>query len=142
MTKHLTLLLFIGLAWGQKQYNIEHIVEQGGVHKKKFSDEPVNGEVFKMVGDLKVPLGSMKNGKKDGTWVLWNNDGTKSEEKSYKNGEKDGTWTYWFDNGQKKEELSYKSGKRMAYLQNGMKIVRFLKKGHMNQILWLENGNS
>ena len=88
MTKHLTLLLFIGLAWGQKQYNIEHIVEQGGVHKKKFSDETVNGEVFKMVGDLKVPLGSMKNGKKDGTWVLWNNDGTKSEEKSYKNGEK------------------------------------------------------
>ena len=62
MNKHLTLLLFIGLAWGQKQYNIEHIVKQGGVHKKKFSDEIVNGEVFKMVGDLKVPLGKMKSG--------------------------------------------------------------------------------
>ena len=71
MTKHLTLLLFIGLAWGQKQYNIEHIVEQAGVHKKKFSDEIINGEVFQMYGDMKAPLGKMRNGKREGVTSDW-----------------------------------------------------------------------
>ena len=35
--------------------------EQGGVHKKKFSDEIVNGEVFQMYKDMKVPLEKMRN---------------------------------------------------------------------------------
>ena len=35
MNKHFTLLLYIGLAWGQKEY----LVKQNGVFKKKFSDE-------------------------------------------------------------------------------------------------------
>ena len=71
----------------------------------------------------------MKNGKKEGTWELWNNDGTKSEEKSYKNGEKDGTWTYWFDNGQKKEELSYKSGKKNGLFTKWDENSKVLEKG-------------
>ena len=32
---------------------------------KKFSDEKVNGEVFRMFGDMKAPLGNMKNGKQE-----------------------------------------------------------------------------
>ena len=77
MCKYLPLLLLIGFLFGQKQYDIKHIVKQGGVYKKKFSDEVVNGEVFQMFGDMKVPLGTMEEGKKEGVWMDWNENGTK-----------------------------------------------------------------
>ena len=39
MIKYILMVLFIGLAWGQKEYNIDHIEKQGVVYKKKFNDE-------------------------------------------------------------------------------------------------------
>ena len=60
----------------QKEYDINHIVLQNGVYIKKFSDEIVNGKVFQMGGDMKVPLGKMKDGKKEGKWMVWYDNGT------------------------------------------------------------------
>ena len=71
MSRYIPLLLFIELAWGQNEYNIKHIVDQDSVYKKKFSDKIVNGNVYQMSDDIKVPLGKMKNGKKDGLWTKW-----------------------------------------------------------------------
>ncbi len=51
MHKYLSLLLFVGLTLGQRQYDIKYIVKQGDVCKKKFSDEIANGTVFKMISD-------------------------------------------------------------------------------------------
>jgi len=34
MINRITLLLFIGLAWGQEDYNINHIVEENGAYIK------------------------------------------------------------------------------------------------------------
>ena len=99
MTKHLTLLLFIGLAWGQDEYNINHIVEQDSVYKKKFSDEIVNGNVYQMSDDMKVPLGKMKNGKKEGIWNDWYSIGTIKSKTSWKNGNISGTCYNYRKNG-------------------------------------------
>ena len=66
MNKHLTLLLFFGLVWGQKEYMTTNLVKQNGVFKKKFSDEISNGAVFKMISGNKVRLGNMKDGKPNG----------------------------------------------------------------------------
>jgi len=49
MRRYLSLLVFIGLVWGQKEYNINHLVEQNGIYKKKFSDEIVNAKVTQFV---------------------------------------------------------------------------------------------
>ena len=38
---------------------------------EKFSDEIVNGNVYQMSDDIIIPLGKMKNGKKDGLWTKW-----------------------------------------------------------------------
>ena len=86
MNKHLTLLLFIGLAWGQKEYNINHLVEQNGIYKKKFSDEIVNGKVYAMIGELKAPLGKIVKGRKEGVWSDWYENGTLKTEFNYVNG--------------------------------------------------------
>ena len=101
MKRLLLLLLFIGLAWGQKEYNINHIFEQDSIYKKKFSDEIVNGNVYVMFDDMKVPLGKMKNGKKEGIWTdwysgeKWVSGGTIKSKTSWKNGNISGTCYYY-----------------------------------------------
>ena len=99
MHRYLSLLLFIGLAWGQKEYNINHIVEQDSVYKKKFSDEIVNGNVYQMSDDMKVPLGKMKNGEKEGIWTDWYSRGTIKSKTSWKNGNISGTCYNYRKNG-------------------------------------------
>ena len=69
------------------EYNIEHLLERNGLYNKKFSDEIVSGEVFQMFGDIKVPLGVMKGGKKDVKWSKCYKNRQKKEETTYKFGE-------------------------------------------------------
>ena len=95
MRRYISLLLFIGLAWGQQEYNINHIVEQDSVYKKKFSDEIVNGNVYVMFDDMKVPLGKMKNGEKEGIWTDWYSNGRIKSKTSWKNGNISGTCYYY-----------------------------------------------
>ena len=99
MRRYISLLLFIGLAWGQQEYNINHIVEQDSVYKKKFSDEIVNGNVYQMSDDMKVPLGKMKNGEKEGIWTDWYSRGTIKSKTSWKNGNISGTCYNYRTNG-------------------------------------------
>jgi antitoxin component YwqK of YwqJK toxin-antitoxin module len=51
-----------------------------------------------------------KNGKEDGHWTGWYENGQKMEEGNFKNGKREGFWTYWDENGQKKLEKHYKDG--------------------------------
>ena len=117
-----SLLLFIGLAWGQNDYNINQPIEQGGIYMEKFSDEIVNGNVYQMSDDIIIPLGKMKNGKKDGLWTGWDDNGQKRSKGTYKDGKMDGLWTLWYDNGQKMYNGTFKNGELLsyiAYLENG-----------------------
>ena len=88
MKNHLIIsLLFLSVGFSQQEYDINHITEQNGVYIKKFSDEIVNGKVFQMVDSIKVPLGKMKDGKKNGKWTRWYNNGQKWKEGTFKDGE-------------------------------------------------------
>ena len=107
----LPLLLIVGCSTSQKEYDINHIVKLNGVYVKEISDEIVNGEVFQVVDDMKVPIGKMKNGKKDGLWTSWYEIGQKESEETFKDGKRDGLWTRWYKNGQKYSEGTYKDGK-------------------------------
>ena len=72
MKNHLIIsLLFLSVGLSQQEYDINQIVERNDVYVKKFSDEIVNGNVYQMSDDIIIPLGKMKNGKKDGLWTKW-----------------------------------------------------------------------
>ena len=122
----ISVLFLISLGFGQKEYDYNKIVEQGGVYKKKFSDEIVNGKVFQMFDNTKIPLGKMKDGKKEGKWMVWNDNGTKKYEINYNNGLKNGLVIEWYDNGQKKSEETYKNNKRnglsSGWFESGEKL--------------------
>ena len=143
----LSVLFLISIGFGQKEYELNQLVEQGGVHKKKFSDEIVNGKVFQMFDNKKIPLGKMIDGKKDGRWMVWNDNGTKKSEINYNNGLKNGLETYWYDNGQKKSEVTNKDGKKEGlwtiWYKNGQKSIESnCKDGKDNGLTtrWWDNG--
>ena len=103
-------LVFLSVGFSQKEYDITNIIERDDVYVMKFSDEIVNGEVFQMIDDMKIPLGKMKNGKKDGLWTSWFKSGQKHIEETFKDGGKDGLFTLWHSNRQKKIEGTFKDG--------------------------------
>ena len=148
MRKYLIIsLLFLSVGFCQKEYDINQIVERDGVYIKKFSDEIVNGKVVQMGGDMKVPLGKMKDGKKEGKWMLWYENGQKEKEGTLKDGKENGLWTSWNKNGQKKSEIHYKDGKLdglyTKWYENGQKEKEGTYKDGKPDGLstnWFENG--
>ena len=108
MKNHLIIsLLFLSVVVGQQQYNvlsvevnqeeyiIKNLLKRDGVFVKKFSDDSLNGMVFQMFGDIKVPLGMIKNGKKNGKWSHWYKNGRKKDEGTYKDGKLHGLVISW-----------------------------------------------
>ena len=51
-----------------------------------------------------------KDGKLDGLWVVWHENGQKAVEANYKDGKEEGLETQWHENGQKGIEKNYKDG--------------------------------
>jgi len=63
------------------------IILKENVYYKKFSDEICNGKVYTMFGDEKVYIGYLKDGKQDGLWSEWLENGQKRKETTYKEGD-------------------------------------------------------
>ena len=143
----LLITLFNGLIWGQKEYNVENLILNGDSYTKKFSEEIVNGSIFIMMGDIKVVLGRMRNGKKYDKWVYWWDNGLIKSEGSYNLGKRYGEWAYYNSLGIKDSIVNYKSsikdglyttyygdGKKKEYgnYNNGLKNGTWTK--------WWDNG--
>ena len=148
MKNHIIIsLIFLSVGLSQKRYNINHIVELDGVYIQKFSDEVISGEVFQMFGDTKVPLGKMKDGKKEGKWIYWYPNGQKKSVLTYKDEKLDGLFTIWYENGQKKVKRTYKDGEpdglETKWYENGQKrLEETWKDGEwISEKEWDEDGS-
>ena len=92
---------------------IKDLVKRGGLYYEKFTDVPFSG---KTTGKIQ---GTFNNGRKDGAWAAYHDNGHLRSKGSYKNGKKNGLWTnYYFDqtslvqNGRIKSKGNYKNDKR------------------------------
>ena len=140
------LILLVGCSTSQKEYDINHIVKLNGVYVKEISDEIVNGEVFQVVDEMKVPIGKMKNGKKDGLWTSWYENGQKESEETFKDWKRDGLEIHWYENEQKKSEGTLKDGEYVGLItewyENGQKsyegTIFDVQSIHFAE--WYENG--
>ena len=97
----LVVFLLPSLASGE---TMEDLVEREGIHYKKLTDVPFTGEV------TGKPQGSFKNGKRDGPWVYYDDNGQLSRKRTYKDGELDGPSVWYHDNGQPSLQRTYKDG--------------------------------
>ena len=86
--------------------NFKDLVRRDGLFFKKRTDNPYTG---KSTGDEQ---GSLKDGKREGLWSSYYDEGQLSSKGNYKNGYSDGPWFHYYSNGQLQIKGNYKDGKK------------------------------
>ena len=106
-------------------YNIAVFTDNSDTDYKgsPFTDEPKQDGTYlfqeKEKYDFsKFPMvfASLKDGKPDGLFTEWYENGQKKGKGISKDGKPDGLFSEWYENGQKRKEVTYKDGKRDGLL--------------------------
>ena len=96
------------------------LVERDGLYYKKFTDEPFTGSI-----DEGTLWGVLKNGKREGPWVMDYENGQLSWKGVFKGGKREGPWVAYWANGQLRFKGAYKNGERegpwVGYNSDGTK---------------------
>ena len=104
-TKILVLMSLMSFpSWG---LTMDDLVKRGGLYYEKFTDVPFTGELTKG-----THIGFMENGKPEGFWVKYFDDGTLHYKGHFKNGVTEGCWTEYHKNGQLMAKGRYIAGKK------------------------------
>ena len=115
----LMVLLFPALALGE---TMDDLVYRDGLYYKKFTVVPFTGN---MTG--KTEQGAFRNGKKEGPWVYYHDNGQLSYKGTYKDNKKDGPYVNYYDNGQLGSKGTYKDGKEdgrwVRYWSDGSEVI-------------------
>ena len=84
---------------------ISDLVKRDGVYFKKFSEVPFTGNI------TGIEQGSFKNGKMEGVWVRYFDNGQLWDKGNWKNGKKEGACVAYYENGQLGIKGNLKNGK-------------------------------
>ena len=116
------LLLFILLSLSIPSFGetMDDLVKRNGLYYKKFTDVPFTGEVE---GNKQ---GSFKDGKKEGSWATYWDNGQLRSKGAYKNGTKDGFCQFYWMYGRIRDEGSFKNGTK-----HGMWVGYWEKNGSL-----------
>jgi antitoxin component YwqK of YwqJK toxin-antitoxin module len=95
------LCLSASVVWSE---TMDDLVKRDGLYYKKFNNVPFTGTI-----DGKIQ-GSFKNGKRNGSWIIYWDNGQLRSKGDYKNGMYDGSWIKYGDNGQLRSKGHYKNG--------------------------------
>jgi antitoxin component YwqK of YwqJK toxin-antitoxin module len=114
----LLAILFISLlsspSWSA---TLRYLVEREGLHYERFTDVPFNGKV---TGNEQ---GSFKNGKKEGAWFGYWDNGQLRHQSKYSGGKLEGVFISYYGNGQLRRKGNLRSGNLegayISYHQNG-----------------------
>ena len=158
---------FFGCSIIDKEYNIDDLYEKDGFFtKEKYTDEGVSGRLYRLYGDDKIYLGYLNNGKKDGSYTDWWENGNKMEEGEYESGTTIGKYFSWYENGNVEweqffnkngepkgihkgfrengtiqSEWNYIKGMNYGYYPNGKIMVEGSIDGNGVTTWYWENGN-
>ena len=131
-------------------YKQPGVQERGGIYyfpNKEVGITATSICVYKDAYGQYESKGKLKNGKRDGKWTIWIENGHKFREFNFKDGKQDGKFTQWRENGQKWKVRNYiddkKDGKWTSWYENGQKWTEFYFKNDKQEglyIYWHENG--
>tara|TARA_R110000744_G_scaffold356457_1_gene463214 strand:+ start:185 stop:670 length:486 start_codon:yes stop_codon:yes gene_type:complete len=114
----LTILLITLLSSPSWSTPFDELVKRDSLIYPKFSDVPFTGEV---TGKAQ---GNLKNGKSEGDWLGYHDNGNLHFKGKYKDGKKEGLWVSYHDNGQLTGKGNYKNDKKdgdwVLYYNNGL----------------------
>lgn len=95
----LMTFLFPVLVLGGLTQTDDDLVHRDGLYYKKFTDVPFTGFIVRRSG-RGLSQGEIKNGKKEGAWVVYYNNGQLSDKGTWKDGKKEGVWIVYYPKGQ------------------------------------------
>jgi len=85
---------------------MDDLVKRDGLYYKEFTDVPFTG---KTTG---ATQGTIRNGKREGIWVEYHDNGQLRSKGTLKDGKWDGPWAQYHDNGQLRSKGTYKGGEK------------------------------
>jgi antitoxin component YwqK of YwqJK toxin-antitoxin module len=103
----LMVFLFPSLALAASRgLEMDDLVIREGLYYEKFTDVPFSGKIEGL------QRGSFKDGKKDGPWVRYRDDGQLRDKGTFKDGKLHGPWVIYNEDGTVNEEYTgtYKDG--------------------------------
>ena len=96
---------------------MDDLFEIKGIYYNKLTELPFTGKI-----DGKT-TGSFKNGKRDGSWLDYWENGQLQSKTNHKNGKLEGSWVSYHLNGQLRDKGQYKNGLKdgswVSYFGNG-----------------------
>ena len=99
-----TLLLILPIQVWSETLSIDDLVERNNLYYKKFTDVPFTGELSG------IENGTVKNGKKNGQWLSYRENGQLSSKSNYKDGELHGLREYFDEGGSVSSSYKYENG--------------------------------
>jgi len=122
----LVLLILIGCSSPEPQ-NFQQLVLRDDLYYLKETNEVFNGPVFNIDGKSETYI---KNGKFNGSYISYHDNGQIKEKFIYKNNLVHGDYISYFSNGQKMEEFFFKNGilegNPKVYYNNGQIFQEFI----------------
>ena len=107
----------MGIFGGEEVVTIDDLVEREGIYYKKFTDVPFSGKV------TGIEQGTFKNGKKEGPWVSYWENGQLKMKGDYGDRGREGPWVSYWENGQLEMKGDYRDrgreGPWVSYWENG-----------------------
>ena len=93
--------------WGETTYDL---VMRDGLYYKRFTDVPFTGKVTQVPEEIMTFNGEYRDGKREGEWLIYYDNGQLLEKVNVKNGKLDGEHVWYYDNGQLRGKQNYKNG--------------------------------
>ena len=101
------ILLTSSVSWGES-FTVDDLVQRNNLYYKKFTDVPFSGEISGLEN------GSFKNGKMNGEWLIYDENGQLRYRETYNDGKKHGLEEMYYENGSLKETATYRDGKKLS----------------------------
>ena len=99
--------LLTSVSWS-KDVDWNDLIKRDGLWYEKFTNEPFTGN------STGLKQGKVKDGKKDGEWLYYIENGQLYLKNTYKDGKKNGERLKYYANGQLMEKGNYKEGKKLG----------------------------
>lgn len=130
MFRHITIILaflFVYVisspSWGEG-ISFDDLVRREGIYYKKFTDVPFTGELTEG-----LDRGHYKNGKREGSWTGFHDNGQLRFKGDYKKDKREGSWVSYWDSGQISEKGDYKNGRQVGLWTSYLFQGEFWKEG-------------
>ena len=85
---------------------MDDLVQRDGRYYKKFTEVPFTGETEGL------DQGRFKNGKREGPWVEYYDNGQLSSRTEWRNGKPEGPWVAYYENGQLMFKGDWRNGEK------------------------------